>query len=120
MTQKLQADHYLQYTKLQVVQVAGATSKPVALQLLGIYGGLIMFWDVLHAHKTVSSWHSVVTTEKDSKKLNPSMATPFDLSQMVTKAVRGPDLQSGDRSFGGQSILDMLPFVGKGESYRNT
>ncbi len=105
----------MQYTKLQLLQVAGATSKPVALQLVGIYGGLIMFWDVLHAHKVISSWHSVVTTEKDTKKLNPMTATTFDLAQMVTKAVRGPDLETGSRSFGGQSVLDILPFVGRGE-----
>lgn len=74
-----------------------------------------MFWDVLHAYKTVSSWHSVVTTEKDSRKLNPKIATPFDLSQMVTQAVRGPDLHTGDRNFGGHSILDILPFINRGK-----
>jgi hypothetical protein len=114
VSQKLKADYFLQFSRLEVIYLSSESNRPVVLQLLGTFGGQIMIWDIIHPHKVLTAWKSSAITEKDTRKLNRNIAMQSDLDQMVSQAVRGPDLLSNYGEFSGHSILEFIPLLQSG------
>ena len=108
ISKKLKADYYLQFARFEVIYLTQGSERPINVQVMGTFGGQMLFWDVISPYKQLSAWKSKAITERDSRKLNSKTAIQQDLEQMITCAVRGPDLLTSNSALDGRSVLEFM------------